>query len=148
MRRGESREAALPADPLFWIPAGMRKQREPRARMMVPFRCDSLGRLESAAQLCRSSPERQSLHVQAACLLLVHLGSDATTRAGACSVARATAARACRRCADRPTGKRFSECRSTWLGGSLGSAGSDAAEIPGIKVHAWKVLAGSAANVG
>ena len=39
---------------------------------------------------------------------LGHLRSDATARADACSVARATAMRACRTCAARATGKRFS----------------------------------------
>lgn len=60
---------------------------------------------------------------------LVHLGSDANSRALACSVARTTAMRARRTCTDRATGKRFSECRSAWLSGSLGAARSDGAEI-------------------
>lgn len=46
-------------------------------------------------------------------------GSDATTCADARSVARATATRACRPCADRVTGTRFSECLLAWLSGRL-----------------------------
>ncbi len=60
-------------------------------------------------------------------LVVVHLGRDATTRADACSVGRATARRACRTWADRAAGKRLCECRSAWLSGSPGAAGSDAA---------------------
>jgi hypothetical protein len=55
---------------------------------------------------------------------LSHLRSDAAARADARLVARATAMRACRTCAARATGKRFSECRSAWLSGSLGAEGA------------------------
>ena len=84
----------------------------PRSRLSLPL---------GEAAVCRRRDRRRSL--------VGHLGSDATTRADACSVGRATATRACGPWADRAAGKRFSECRSAWLSGSLGAAGSDAAGI-------------------
>ena len=48
--RIESREAGRPADLLFCIPMGIRKRREPRARMMAPFRWGTIERLDSARQ--------------------------------------------------------------------------------------------------
>src|SRR5450755_3399026 len=84
----------------------------PRSRLSLPL---------GEAAVCRRRDRRRSL--------VGHLGSDATTRADACSVGRATATRACGPWADRAAGKRFSECRSAWLSGSLRAAGSDAAGI-------------------
>jgi hypothetical protein len=106
-----------------------RSLRVPPLLRLANQRCGALGACVEVHRLADRRVAGSSLASALRRRVVVHLGSDATTRAHACSVARTTATRARPTCADRATGKRFSECRSAWLSGSLGPARSDAAGI-------------------